>query len=90
MLTAPVGEHRDYAPGSRAWHRIQGEAHDRAYRSSRGRGGYDGDSRSERRRGPTHDVSQLSQSGAKSAPRKKAEEEPKKAKEQDQRKDEKR
>jgi hypothetical protein len=39
---------------------------------------------------PTHDVSQLSQSGAKIAPPKKAEEEPKKAEEQDKRKDEKR
>jgi hypothetical protein len=39
---------------------------------------------------PTHDVSQLSQSGAKIAPPRKAEEEPKKSEEQDQRKDDKR
>ena len=39
---------------------------------------------------PTHDVSQLSQSGAKIAPPKKAAEEPKKSEEQEQRKDDKR
>ena len=39
---------------------------------------------------PTHDVSQLSQSGAKIAAPKKAEEEPKKSEEQEPRKDDKR
>ena len=39
---------------------------------------------------PTHDVSQLSQSGAKIAPLKKVKEEPKKSEEQEQRKDDKR
>lgn len=90
MLTAPVGEQGNYAPGSRAWHPIEEKRMNRlvgflvvaaaAAVIPAANAGV----------APTHDVSQLSQSGAKIAPPKKAEEEPKKSEEQEQRKDDKR